>query len=113
MRCHDVVSMSKAEKLVSAWRSGKRSDVREAEMVVVLREHGFELRRDQGNHWLAEHPDLGDHPQFGLTGGKVGRIKINVRHALGSAGTVHPLAVRDVLGALEHLERKKSDEGKD
>jgi hypothetical protein len=37
----------------------------------------------------------------------MGRIKINVHHGKGGAGLVHPLAVRDVLNALDDLEKEK------
>lgn len=93
--------MSKVGKLELAWRNGAIKDVKEEEMLTVLRKHEFELRRDRGNHWLAEHPRLKDHPQFGL-GGKVGRIKVNC-HCRGQQGLVHPFAVKEVLLALDTL----------
>lgn len=98
--------MNKARKHEAAWRQGQRNNVSEAEVVLVLEANGFSLRRDQGNHWLAEHPELGDHPQFGLAGSKTGRFKVNC-HAFGNQGHVHPRAIRDILAALDHIRKKR------
>lgn len=100
--------MSKAEKLERAWRNGATSDVKEQDMLLVLRENGFELRQDRGNHWLAEHKGLANHQRFGI-GQKLGRIKINC-HYKGNKGHVHPFAVKDVLGGLTAI-REEDMEG--
>lgn len=75
--------------------------------MLVLKDHGFELRPDCGNHLLAEHPGLRDHPEFGL-GTSMGRFKINC-HAHGHAGEVHIFAVKDALRALDWMEGKEGE----
>lgn len=95
--------MGKTEKLLKAWKSGAKFDVRCEDALSVLRDFGFDLRTDGGNHWLATHKHLGSHPQFPL-----GRIKINC-HFRGNQGVVHPAAIGDILKAIKHLESKDDE----
>jgi hypothetical protein len=94
--------MSKADKIERSWRRGAINDVRLPDMLHVLEANRFEVRRDRGNHILAEHEGLAEHPAFGFPGCTRGRVGINV-HYRGRSDRVHPRAVRDVLEALDWI----------
>jgi|GEM_PF-3203416 len=101
--------MGKAEKIEQRWRQGALKDVPERDVLLVLEANGFSLRRDRNHHWLAKHALLVGHPEFGAGNKQGGRVKINCHHR-GKARTVHPLAVKDVLKALDFIRSKEKEQ---
>jgi hypothetical protein len=92
--------MKKSAKYIQTWKNNAVFDVRWADVKHVLEEYGFNLREDGSNHWIARNDSLRGHPLF-----PYGSIGINC-HFNGNQGVVHPKAIREILRAIEHLEKE-------